>query len=364
LGPRSHMLRCVCRLHLSVVSLMWAEEGNPFLQTRPLALAKDAAGRYTLQPQEGPSIARAARPLVMRPLPGSSVEAADVSQMQHWRHSQRPVQAPSGRSVVVRPIAMHERALDGAEKAHLRGKLLTLGSSFVEFDRRVEEEASQRRELEERKISDITMTLSQLEDGLAKEVAQREEDRRGLERLVDTMLEQMVGHVQAAVQDRFVRLSHATETLCERCSTLERGIQQFRGDVPSKLKVEAAALRGSIRRLTLEMREDCRTRAEEDTRLSKAIEASEREAEARLQHELAQWERQREAVQEVIDEFASADRPEERARHQSLAEGAIANLEAEIHAETVTRERADDQVVQAINEYTSLLHRSLRVTTA
>jgi len=254
-----------------------------------------------------------------------------------------------------------DRAL---EKERLRGKLLELGSTFSELDRRVEEDAKQRRELEEQRLRDTMERLARLKAGIESEAGRREKANADLESRVDKLLGQMVSRVGKVLEDRTARLSRSVEDLCKRCSTVERGILQFRGDVPSKLRVDAAALKHDIRALAAEVQDDRKRRADEDARLWKDLEDFERRADAGMQQEVTQLERQREVLQEFIDEFASAERSRDLQRSRAFVQDSVEALERELAGEVAAREKADDQVVLAINEYAAWLHRSLMLTSA
>lgn len=250
------------------------------------------------------------------------------------------------------------------DQEHLRSKLLGLGSTFQDFDRRVEDDTRRRRELEEQHMQEIVEALSRLEERIGDEANAREEAALMVSDSVGRCLDHMVSSMQASIVDRFKGLGRCILTLADRCSNVERGIQQFRGEIPSKLGVETAALRHDLRRLFADFQADRQRRTGEDAQLLRAVEESERSADARIQQELRQLDRQREALQELIDDLASGEECEAARRQRALAAESVEALEAELAEETGRREFADDQVVQAINEYTSLLHRSLRVATA
>jgi len=213
-------------------------------------------------------------------------------------------------------------------------------------------------------MQEIVEALSRLEERIGDEANAREEAALMVSESVGRCLDHMVFSMQASIVDRFRGLGRCIESLADRCSNVERGIQQFRGEIPSKLGVETAALRHALRRLFADFQADRQRRAGEDAQLLRAVEESERSADARIQQEFRQQDRQREALQELIDDFSSGEECETARRQRALAAESVEALEAELAVEAGRREFADDQVVQAINEYTSLLHRSLRVATA
>merc|ERR1712232_1318006 len=100
---------------------------------------------------------------------------------------------------------------------------------------------------------------------------------------------------------------------------------------------------------------DRRRRLEEDTAMTRELEEVEYNLDFRMQQELAQLERQMETLQEVIDEFSVGDRNAESKRYQASVMQSIAEFRNDLARENNLRELADDKVVEAINEYSSML---------
>jgi len=263
-----------------------------------------------------------------------------------------------------RPTARPLRAKEEPTSERLRAELLDVGTSFAGLDRRVEEDRRRRKEIEHRRVQELLGVLGKLERTLNVEIARREDATRSMQQAVDELLEGMVTHVQGRIMERFGQLSRSVESLCERCSTVERGIRQLKGELPSKLQVESARQQHRLRELAEEFQADRRRRLERDAQLQRAIEEVEYGVDLQVQRELAQVERQIEALQELIDEFASAESSEENNSRRASIFGVFDAFREDLKEEAASRERADDQLVQAINEYTSTLHRSLSAANA
>eukprot|EP00440_Ansanella_granifera_P021856 gb/GFBE01023730.1/.p1 GENE.gb/GFBE01023730.1/~~gb/GFBE01023730.1/.p1 ORF type:complete len:408 (+),score=107.21 gb/GFBE01023730.1/:1-1224(+) len=258
-----------------------------------------------------------------------------------------------------------EAAIAMAEpEEQLRKKLLALGSSFATLDKQVEEDLRRRRDLEERRCQELVVNLGKLEQQLHSEANERELAFIATRQAVENRLSAMVAHLQGRLSERFRQLSRSVEALCERCSTVERGIAQFKGELPSKLQIDTAALKHAIRDLSSEFSLDKQHIAEQDAEYLRRIEEGEFSVDTEMQKELARLERRGEALQELIDQFAAAqDEAHTRSQKAAVWEG-FAQLREMLAEEVSRREHADDKVVQAINEYTSTLHRSLSAANA
>lgn len=244
----------------------------------------------------------------------------------------------------------------------LRRNLLALGSTFTGLDKQCEENAQMRREREEQRSQELLTVLANLEQAQHDEASNRELGFMGVRQAVERRLDAMVQHIQGKLSERFVQLSKSVETLSGRCSNVERGIAQLKGEVPSKLQLETAALKKSIQDMISELAEEIqRTSAKDDDVLAR-LQEGQRNVDNQLQKELAQLEKRGEALQELIDGIARIDSETQATRAD--IQNKFVDLNESIAQEVSQRETADDKVVQAINEYTSTLHRSLSVANA
>lgn len=243
----------------------------------------------------------------------------------------------------------------------LRGKLLQMGSSFVGFDKVVEKDTVRRRQAEHQRVQEVLDGLARLEKRLNVEIKRRLEANASSQEVMEKLLSDMLSRVQGRILHRFELLSQSMESLFGRLVTLERGIQQFKGELPSNLQVETASLFQAIREVTNNFEDDRRQRSETDQFMFRRVEEIDGNVDARVEQELAALERCAEAVQVELEEFsADADSPVP-SKWAGLLEN-LAQLRAGIAKEAQRRETVDDQVVQAINQYTSALERTLRMS--
>jgi len=245
----------------------------------------------------------------------------------------------------------------------LRGKLLDLGSSFVGFDKIVEEDTFRRRQVEQQRVQEVLDGLARLEKAVDVEIRRRIDMNKATEDGMEKLLSDMLNTIQGRILTRFDRICQSMETLFERCSTLERGIQQLRGELPTKHQVESNALVHTIKELGHDFENDRKQRVDQDNHFLRLIQDSEHGVDRRMEQQLEILEKRAEAIKGSIDEFAIEEEvPVSGARAKILEE--TARVRASIFEEERRRELSDDEVVQAINEYTNALHRSLSKTNA
>merc|ERR1712072_18145 len=91
----------------------------------------------------------------------------------------------------------HKRAPESVDK--LRGKLLDLGSSFVGFDKIVEEDTLRRRQIESQRLQEVLDGLSRLEKAVDVEIRRRIEMNKGVEDSVERLLSERFSAMQSRI---------------------------------------------------------------------------------------------------------------------------------------------------------------------
>merc|ERR1719235_1261918 len=180
---------------------------------------------------------------------------------------------------------------------------------------------------------------------------------------VEKLLDKMCDTIQSRILQRFERLGSSMESLFERCSTLERGIQQLKGELPTKHQVESNALVRTIRDFARDFENDRKQKLDQDNQILRLIQESEHNVDRQMAQELESLEKHAEALEGAIDEFAAEDDLPPGGKRAQILEAA-ARVRAGIGEEARAREATDDEVVSAINSYTNALHRSLCKTNA
>merc|ERR550532_2098647 len=161
-----------------------------------------------------------------------------------------------------------ERAVD---RDKLRNKLVDVGQRFIGFDKVIESDTVKRRQIEMQKQSTAQEGLIKLEKAMNSEIKRRVDANKQVQALTEHMANDMLEKLQANIVVRIEKLAASIESLTLRCSALEKGIAQFRGELPSKLQVDTAALVKEITELRRHMDQDRKSRIERDTFLLRRL---------------------------------------------------------------------------------------------
>lgn len=236
----------------------------------------------------------------------------------------------------------------------LVSRLLDIGDSFKGFDKVVEEDTLRRRHVEHKRLQEVLDGLARLEKALNVEIRRRIETHKNTQEASESLLTDMMSRLQARLSKRFEQLTASLQALLERCCSLENNIRQFKGELPTKVQMEQQQLLRDIRAISVEFEHDRKQMSEQDAKVSQMISESEYGIDVRLQQESEALDTRAEGLERGIAEYARVDDS-----RRSAILGHIQQLELSIAEEGRSREKADDRVVQAINEYTSSLQRSL-----
>uniref|UniRef100_A0A7S4Q1Y8 SF-assemblin n=1 Tax=Alexandrium monilatum TaxID=311494 RepID=A0A7S4Q1Y8_9DINO len=248
-----------------------------------------------------------------------------------------------------------------AERDRLRTKLVDVGKNFIGFDKVVEEDTVRRRQVETQKHSVAQEGLTKLEKAMNCEIKRRVEANKQVQSLTENLANEMLERLQSNIHMRIEKLAASIESLTLRCVALERGIAQFRGELPSKLQVDTAALVKEISELRKHWEQDRKQRIDKDTMLLRRIEeihaAEDKEFEQGAERLEQQFHHLKDDINRIARSEESSDSRTEKFRAFVLQE--IAGMKNTLAISAQARESTDDEIVQAMNQYTNALQKGL-----
>lgn len=189
----------------------------------------------------------------------------------------------------------------------LRKKLLAISSSFTALGKQVDDNARRRKELETRNCQELLVFLGKLEHELMEEARLRQREIQQLRQGVEERGATMLDVVQTRLSERFSSLLSSVDALTDRCVSLELGIQQFKGSVPSQLQVEMTSLKEELSQLLEDFKHQQQQSFSQEDAFRQRLEEGGLNVDMEMQKELTRIERRAEALQETIDQFAPAE---------------------------------------------------------
>jgi hypothetical protein len=214
----------------------------------------------------------------------------------------------------------------------VRDKLISIGENFIGFDKLLESE---------KKIGndEIEIKIRNLDKLIKNEIQNRNEDNKKFKLEIENFVNSILLQFQRRINKKLTKIFEFIEILETRVITLERGMAQFRGELPSKLQVDTAAL---VRDIT--------------------------EFKTRLTNEELIWKSREEAVSEKMKEvmnriFSNIEIIENNKinnNFQNFITSELAEIRNLAAIETETRKSSDDEIFRAIENYTESLQTGIR----
>jgi len=246
-----------------------------------------------------------------------------------------------------------------ARMSNIRAQLVSVGESFVGFDKSIAEDAKRRRGREAAEAREIEAALLRLTEEVTNEVRARVYDVRDLQKFAEAACNAMLESIQDNAIRQIAAAAETIEATQGRILTLERAISQFKGDLPSKLQVDAAALfkeaaaaklaaeqmKGLGRKIEAELAGKLEDMAASATR---AIEQSRGIAELRFNEAKTESEN-------LIKPRNCSE--EEKFRDFILQE--FSAIKTAMVLETEQRQKSDTEILDAIQFYSDALRRSI-----
>lgn len=249
-----------------------------------------------------------------------------------------------------------------AERERFRNKLLDVGQRFVGFDKVIEDDTENRRQQEAKKFQAAEEGLVKLEKALNCEIRKRVDTNKQMYTITEQLANNMLEKLQANILVRIEKLSSSVDHLTARCASLEKGIATFRGQLPTKLQADTAALVREISELRRQMELDRKTRIERDTTMLRHLaemETCEAGQFSKGSRELAgKVEQFKEEINVIARSQEVNDDKSEKFRSFILEE--IAGMKNTLTLSAKAREQTDEEIVQAMNQYVHVLQKGLQ----
>jgi hypothetical protein len=254
-----------------------------------------------------------------------------------------------------------------SDREKLRNKLVDVGQRFIGFDKAVEEDTLKRRTNEVKRLKEAHERVAKLEKALNCEIKRRVDANKQVQGLTEHLANDMLDKLQSSIMERMEKLAISIESLTLRCTALEKAISQFKGELPTKLQVDTANLVKEISGLRKQAELDRQSRIERDTALLRRLaEMDSREAsmiEKAVGEQMHLFNKTKAEIDGLARqaelEKAESDSRTDKFRSFILEE--IAGMKNTLQVTTQARAQTDDEIVQAMTQYSHALQKGLQV---
>lgn len=244
--------------------------------------------------------------------------------------------------------------------SRLRTQLNLVGERFVGFDDAIADEAKRRREEDEKRYKYYLESLDRLQMALNSEMQRQCEASKAMRESLQKMSNDMLIDLQRELHSRLDKYSGELHKLLGRCETLEKGLAEMKGHMPSQLQTAASVLFRDIRQLAEAVegeRDHCVLR---DDQIFHALGQLEQGFREKVQSEVGEREEQFCALKAGLDSLSRGeDSKVQQFRRFVLEE--LSSLKNGLVLASQAREQSDDEILLALQQYTQSLQKGMRM---
>ncbi|PFH37600.1 SF-assemblin/beta giardin protein [Besnoitia besnoiti] len=243
-----------------------------------------------------------------------------------------------------------------------RSKLAVLSERIHGFEKQMECEAKQRREGEEGRLLAIREAIAKLEKTLNAEIKRRVEANKALQAMFESQLLGVQDKLSSVFVEKFEQLQCALDALNDRLALVEKEFAVEREKQTKEWEAKNNMIARDMTAIQEALESDKQTRSEREVQIAKSLGELEFRTEGKFEAEKNAREQK---YDQIRDELEEAKRVRERGeeKFQTFVLEEVAALKKGLILESQAREGADDDIVQAVNHYTTALQDALRLVT-
>lgn len=231
---------------------------------------------------------------------------------------------------------------------------------FASFDTEMKIGTRQRREKEEGRINELQVTMAEVEQQLKAEKKRRVEMNKSIKSWMDENVEEQTVHFKKLLKEATIHSNKRIAACRERLEALESNFWQMQVEIPADIQRRTDKINEEFHQFQLDFAEEKRRRAAKEAEILEILADSE--------HNTAtKFDEIRDIRQNcTLDLRSKFDAYQKRSMRQeekfmALFATEMADLKNAINMESLTREREDDEMVEALNRYAAQLQKSLLI---
>jgi len=242
----------------------------------------------------------------------------------------------------------------------ISGKLNAMADNFNTFYGDLEEETSLRKQAEETRVVRMERELQKIEQVLATETKRRIEAGKALQNMFEAKVQAMQKEFKAELRASYEPLQAQIDALVSRVELLEVTMENERRDREKEIQ---KANKEVLDKFAVHQKQ---FEIEKVTRLQREAQTLKRVGDEvfRIQQKITSERTAREAAIVLMkDDFMTAHKAREKADEVFKSEmlRKMASVEKDLEVETKNREASEEQLVNALNDYTRALQDGLRI---
>ena len=241
-----------------------------------------------------------------------------------------------------------------------KDRLASIVDGFNQFDTEMKIGTRQRREKDEFKIAELKSEMERLDGDLTSEIKRRTEMNKSTQMWFEKELSELDNTFHISLEERNIATSNKLDDVHERITLLDEKFEREKAYILRYIDEKGEELARMLNQFRAEFEEDRELRLKREAVLVKQLTDHEHEVNERFENQIETREKLYQGVKAILeDNIKLRDKSSER--FQAFFEREVHRLHNDVRIESETREREDDEIVEALNRYTVKLQSSLKI---
>ncbi|VWU50228.1 SF-assemblin, putative [Hepatocystis sp. ex Piliocolobus tephrosceles] len=205
----------------------------------------------------------------------------------------------------------------------------------------------------------IKYDLLRIERNINTEVKKRIEANRNIQQLIENTANKMINNVLNKITTKIENISFELDKIIKKCEELEKGISQIKADLPAKIQTDMTNLKKEINDFQIVINKYINNKKKRDNILFGKIENINVYINSKVNCEISYKQEDLLVLKNESDKLLNYYTNED----MNFKNIFIEEMEEIKNALALTikeREQSDDDIIQAMNKYTSTLQKALQ----
>jgi len=241
-----------------------------------------------------------------------------------------------------------------------RVKLASVSQNFSGFEKQMDMQTRLRRDTDENNINSLKDNMARLEKTLNAEIKRRVEANKALQGMFEAQMATVQDKLEATLLDRLDRLNLSVGSLNDRVDSVQKDFSQAREQYIRDIEDKSAMVAKDASSLQAFFKAERTDRKQRETLIIGKLKDLDSRTLDRLESEHNVFGQKYEQLHEALDMVVKREVDGDK-QFQDYVLQEMAALKNGLVLETQMREKADDDIVHALNHYTKGIQDSLRV---
>ncbi|EUD73900.1 hypothetical protein YYG_00990 [Plasmodium vinckei petteri] len=227
------------------------------------------------------------------------------------------------------------------------------------FDSRFSDDKKNKKMEENNFYQDIKYDILRIERNINMEVKKRIEENKNIQQLIERSANDMINNVLNKITTKIENISLDLDKIIKKCDELEKVVGQIKVDLPTKIQTELISLKRDISDFHIVINKYVHNKKKRDNILFGKIENIDAYINSKIQSEISFKHEDLLILKNESEKLLNFDLDED-INFKNLFIDEIEEIKDALNLTIKEREKSDDDIIQAMNKYTSVLQKALQ----